>query len=107
MFACSGPGAPYAIGESIRIGQIHAAVLALLLLVSATLSLRYGRRTIPIILLAMLALHPAWTISAISGDCGHFKRDASWAFTGGACLALMWQVAFALDARSDGPPTAP
>jgi hypothetical protein len=47
----------------------------------------------------LIALHPAWTISAISGDCGFMKRDASWVFTGIGTLALVVQGIFAFAYR--------
>lgn len=108
MFACSGPGAGAAIAESIRISQIHAVVLALMLLVSAGLSRLNGKRVVTLVLLALLAIHPAWTVSALVGDCGHLKQCAVWFVTVAASLALIWQVAH-LDPlnRSGNPPSAP
>jgi hypothetical protein len=46
-----------------------------------------------------MALHPAWMISALSGDCGDIKRFASWAFTGLGCVAFGWPVALFLRSR--------
>ncbi len=93
MFACSGPGAPAAIAESIRIGYAHAAVAGGLLLASLAVA-GFGRRwVVPAALLCLLALHPAWTVSALSGDCGFVKRDLSWVFSGAGCVLLGGQVA--------------
>lgn len=110
MFACSGPGAGAAIARSIEIGYTHAGVLAGLLMVSVAVFARGPRRwDVPVVLLVLLLLHPAWTISAISGDCGFFKRDASRVVTGLGCAALCWQVARAVrwvrgeTARKNGP----
>lgn len=68
-FACSGPGAGEAIAQSIEIGYTHA--MGGLLIISLGL-LALGPRwwPIPALLVSLLVLHPAWTISAISGDCG-------------------------------------
>jgi hypothetical protein len=108
MFACSGPGAGQAITESIRTSEIHAGVLALLLLGSIAIAYWAGKRSAAFILLALLAIHPLWTISAQSGDCGSFKVWTSWLCTGIACVAFLWQTVVALEAkRAPRPPSAP
>ncbi len=104
MFACSGPGAGQAIAENIRTAEVHAGVLALLMLISLALAWRYRTRIVPRILLVMLAIHPAWTISAISGDCGYLKRDASWLCSVIACFALVWQGVLTFTTRPSAPP---
>ena len=43
-------------------------------------------------LLCLLALHPAWTVSALTGDCGFQKRSAFWFFTALGTVALGSQV---------------
>ncbi len=93
MFACSGPGADAIITRSIEIGNTHAVVAGGLFLASLTV-IALGRRrwAIPAALAGLVAFHPAWTIDAISGDCGYLKRDASWVFTGLGCVGLCWQV---------------
>lgn len=88
MFACSGPTAPYVTAQSIRTGEIHAAVLGVLLVVSVAIAVTYGKRIIPLALLALLAVHPAWTISATRGDCGFYKVAMSWACT---CVASYFE----------------
>jgi hypothetical protein len=99
LLACSGPGAGAAIAESTRIGYTHAAVTGVLLAVSLAIAGLGRRWSVPAILLGLVALHPAWTVSAISGDCGHMKRYASWLFTVAGCAALGWQVARGLWSR--------
>lgn len=103
LFACSGPGAGQAIAENIETGYIHAAIMGGLFLTSLGLfAIRHRwRPVVPAILLGMLLLHPAWTISAISGDCGHTKRLASYVVTvvGSACL--LWQLGQTLLCRAD------
>ncbi len=103
LFACSGPGAGATIAESIRIGETHAAVAGGLLLVSLAVAGFARQRAMPAVLLGLLALHPAWTVSAISGDCGFFKRDASWMFTSVGCVALCWQLGRGLWSRRAAP----
>ncbi len=73
MFACSGPTAPYVTAQSIRTGELHAAVLGVLLVVSVAIAVTYGKRIIPLALLALLAVHPAWTISATRGIAASTK----------------------------------
>lgn len=93
MFACSGPGAGATIARSIEIGNTHAVVAGGLFLASlAVVALGRRRWAVPTALAGLVALHPAWTIDAISGDCGYLKRDASWVFTGLGCVGLCWQV---------------
>jgi hypothetical protein len=90
LFACSGPGAGAAISWSIKVGYIQAAVVGGMLLASLFVFTIGVRRTAvsPAVLVGLLVLHPAWTVSAIRGDCGELKVLASCAFTcfGGAAL---------------------
>jgi hypothetical protein len=100
LFACSGPGADMAIARNIEIGYSHATVAGGLFLVSlGVFALGPRRWAAPAVLLCLLALHPAWTISARSGDCGHMKRDASWGFTALGSIVLCCQVGHCLWAR--------
>jgi len=100
LFACSGPGAGEAIAVSILIGYRHAALAAVLLgLGLLLLTLSPKRWLFPAILGALLLLHPAWTVSAIHGDCGIMKRDASRVFTAVSSAALVLQAAGLLVAR--------
>src|SRR3954467_5653803 len=91
LFACSGPGAGDAIGRGIEVGFIHAEVMGGLVALSLAMLVIQPRRWLaPSVLLVLLALHPAWTVSAIFGCCGHLKRQASSIFTllGGAVLLV-------------------
>jgi len=93
-FACSGPGAGTLIARNTEIGYAHGSVVGVLFLISlVAFSLAKRRWLIPAIMFGLLVFHPAWTISATSGDCGFLKRDASYAFTGLAGLALSVQIA--------------
>jgi hypothetical protein len=91
LFACSGPNAPAFIARSIEIGYLHALAISSLLVASLLLSLIVTGRWLPSIALSvLLILHPAWTVSAVHGDCGYFKRDASLAVTIlGCCLVAL------------------
>jgi hypothetical protein len=108
MFASSGPGVDADTAENIRTAGIHAAILALLLLVSVAITFRGRGRAVSGILLALLALHPAWTISASMGDCGFLKVAASWIVTGIASLLMMSQIDLVLSTRrTPRPPPGP
>lgn len=101
LFACSGPGAGAAIARSIEIGYAHAIVTGGLLVLSLGL-LALGPRwwPIPALLVSLLVMHLAWTINAISGDCGDFKRDASLVFTCVGGVALCWQTLRVIRSRT-------
>jgi len=103
VLACSGPGALIAIRQNIMIGHFAAAIGAVVVvaLVYDALRTRCLRLTLPFAAF-MLLVHPAWTISAIHGDCGYFKRDASYFFTAAYFLLLIYQ--FVVSARR--PPGA-
>jgi hypothetical protein len=91
LFACSGPGAGAAIAESIRIGYDQAMLVGGLFMNSLAIAALTRQWIFPAIVLGLLAVHPAWTVSAISGDCGEFKRFASWAFTWTGVVVLTIQ----------------
>jgi hypothetical protein len=103
IFACSGPGAGETIARNIAIGYTHAAIDGGLLALSLGLWWFVSRqRVFPAICAALVLLHPAWTVSAIGGDCGYLKRDLSWVFTGIAVLSLVGQAAWAVRVRWRG-----
>lgn len=82
VLACSGPGAAALIQENIVTGYFCAAiggVITLALGFDAWRTRRW-RFAFPVATV-MLLMHPAWTVSAIHGDCGFFKRDVSYVFT--------------------------
>jgi hypothetical protein len=89
LLACSGPGAQSVIAESIAIGYYNAGFAVLV--TAALFFLHWSRhgRAWPARTGSLLVMfHPAWTISAIAGDCGYFKRDAS-CFVSVVCIALL------------------
>jgi hypothetical protein len=78
ILACSGPGAQASIQSSITLSYFCAAVGGV-----TTLALTYDsirehrfRFTLPIAAILLLG-HPAWTVSAIQGDCGAMKETTS------------------------------
>lgn len=81
LIGCSGPGAAAVIEQSIVIGYFCAAVGAVATLALGVDAWRTRDWKAVLIPLGMLAIHPAWTISAIHGDCGFFKREVAFVFT--------------------------
>jgi len=90
----SGPGAAATIQQSITIGYFCAAVGGVITLALAYVAWRTrdSRFTLPVAAV-MLLLHPAWTVSAIHGDCGFFKRDVSYFFTAVYFALIIYQYA--------------
>jgi hypothetical protein len=93
LFACQPAPGTHPISDNILIGYLNAGVMVLFLLLSLRLFFigRPGRWGFPTVLFVLLAIHPAWTISAYIGDCGMLKREASCVFTGIGGLLLSWQ----------------
>ncbi len=82
ILACSGPGAWAAIQEAISYGYLCAAIGGVITLSMYLYSIATQRLGFPLAIAgAMLAIHPAWTVSAVSGDCGQMKVFASEIFT--------------------------
>jgi len=82
ILACSGPGAAATIQQNITIGYFCAATGGVITLALAYDAWRMRRwRFVLPVAAVMLLIHPAWTVSAIHGDCGFFKRDVSYFFT--------------------------
>jgi hypothetical protein len=91
FFACSGGGE--SIGRNIEIGYSHAGFAGALLAFSLALHLIGPRNWAALASLALiLAIHPAWTVSAIHGDCGYLKRDASICVTFVCSVVFAWQL---------------
>jgi hypothetical protein len=93
LLACSGPGAFAAIRRNIDFAQQQAWVVAVLAAVSLALWLAKRRRfRYACIVSPLLAVHPAWTGSAIHGDCGHQMAGMAALFTVLAfgCVGLQW-----------------
>jgi len=80
IVACSGPGAGQAIADSIAYANGQAIVALILTIATAGLWLVFRRQALVWAFLAslvFLCIHPAWTVSAIHGDCGQFKVMAA------------------------------
>lgn len=83
LLACSGPGAKTYIEQSILIGYVCVALAGCVASWLCWSDLQRGKsRAVLAFALILLAIHPAWTISARSGDCGQLKRELSYLFTG-------------------------
>lgn len=78
-----------AIQVAITFGYFCSAAGGVITLALAYDAMRMKRirLTLPAAVL-ILVLHPAWTVSATSGDCGHFKIESSIFFTA-VFLSLM------------------
>ena len=95
VLACSGPGAMRLIADNILYAQQHAAVVAGLAMLSIVLWLILGRfKAIPLCLGVLFVVHPAWTVSAIQGDCGHLKANAATFITAFASVCVAFQCMF-------------
>jgi len=78
LFACKGPWAALSIQQSTIVGYYCAAagaVISLALLRESLRGYEVGLRFA--LAFILLVLHPAWTVSAESGDCGAFKLQTS------------------------------
>jgi hypothetical protein len=87
------------IQQSIALGYLCAAFgsIATLALIYDFARTRRKRFTLPVAGLLML-VHPAWTVSAIHGDCGFAKREASYVLTAVFIGLLIYQY---VDSRRD------
>jgi len=109
LLACSGPGAPATIGRNILFSFSQALVVGLLFWASLVLWRWSGRprRAFPALCLALLVLHPAWTVNAVSGDCGYFKAGTSVVISGAAVILVSLQATIYVLAkrRAKGSPS--
>jgi hypothetical protein len=90
--ACS--PAPYhdPIGENVRVAYRYAAVTVASAAAVLILAWRIRRRLLPMISVGLVLLQPAWTISAISGDCGMTRREGAEIFMWAALAVLVVQI---------------
>jgi len=87
ILACSGPRAWEAIMESVRIGRYSVGFIASVTIIAVVLHLS-ARTAAWLHMIALyclfgttlIALHPVWTDSGTSGDCGFALRDSSYMF---------------------------
>src|SRR6476646_1056 len=78
--ACQGPGVGELVDANIRLSAQLFAVACFL--VAATAAIYFFRRkrvslVIAVLAAIILAVHPVWTVSAFSGDCGGSKAMSS------------------------------
>jgi len=78
VLSCSGPNTLLHIADRIAYSHEQAIILALIAIFSVVMwvILRMWK-LLPISIIAMLLIHPYWSISALKGDCGRFKESAS------------------------------
>ncbi len=78
LLACSGPGAGRKIAWSIAIGFICFVFAAFVVKQLLFLFECRGAKRWPVYWgFGLLSFHPAWSVSAIHGDCGIIKVIAS------------------------------
>ena len=93
LYACSGPGAGKLIADNIKMAEQMAWVAAAFTAVSVIFYLLTWRfKGCPLICLGLLALHPAWTVSATMGDCGSLKAGTATFITTAAVVIGIAQI---------------
>jgi hypothetical protein len=110
LFACSGDGAGAAIAKNIMVSEVLALVTAVTGYVSLRLWAASGRPGMwPTVCGVLFLIHPAWTVSAIHGDCGREKLFLSYIITGfaGAWVFAQWQTGLLTKAGASPSPTKP
>jgi hypothetical protein len=110
LFACSGPGAPISQAKNFTDPLADAVVVGIL----ACLSFRRWREgrgsvCVPTLCGALLAFHPAWTVTGGGGDCASAKALESLFVTmlAGACVAAPWLMHRTSFRRADIPGERP
>ena len=99
FLACSGSGAVMQMERSYAVGYWCAGIGAFITIVLAYDSWRSRRFTIPLIAaLLLLAIHPAWTVAVMHGDCSTPRIPASYAATG--AFAVLVFIQYALSKRA-------
>jgi hypothetical protein len=96
VLACSGPGVGALVDANIRVSYQLFGVAAFLFAGTAVLFFfRRKRASLIITLLAavIVAVHPVWTVSAFSGDCGGSKAMSSLKATGFVGILFLVQLA--------------
>jgi len=78
---CSGPGAMAGISAAVEYGFRAAAVVgAITILILVVWGIFCRRWAVALAHLGLIATHPAWTVSAVHGDCGMRKVQLSSAY---------------------------
>ena len=96
LIACSGPGASELIARNIDSANDHALLVAGALVASLLVFGLIRVKWFPLICLGLFVIHPAWTVSALMGDCGFLKVTLAKVFSAAAVTALTFQTALAV-----------
>ena len=93
-FACSGPGAAAFMEANAVTGYTHAALGFILLLATVTFYFLRKKKGLLIVgfSVAVLAVHPAWTIGAMHGDCGMYMVSSAKYSTGALGAGFLLQL---------------
>ena len=95
-------GAPDPIQRSVLVARVSAGIVGALALAALIVAVRRARfRGFAAVHLAILAVHPAWTMSPYTGDCGDAMRNAA------MIAALVSMAAFAVQLRATRAPELP
>ena len=102
LLGCSGPGAIPLMAENKAIASEHVWVVCAVFLASVMVAtVSRGSRTVPILVLVLLALHPAWSLHMGGGDCYYVMRNGSrWVSLIGF-VALCWQTVQAIRPKAE------
>jgi hypothetical protein len=92
-YACSGPGAMAFIEANSITALIYATFGFILVLATVTFYSLRKKKGLPIVCfsVAVLVVHPAWTISAMIGDCGMSKVSMAKYATGALGAGFLLQ----------------
>ena len=93
-FACSGPGAAAFIEANTITAFTYAAFGFILLLATVTFYFLRKKKGLLIVgfSVAVLAVHPAWTIGAMHGDCGMYMVSSAKYSTGALGAGFLLQL---------------
>ena len=93
-FACSGPGAAAFIEANTVTAFTHAAFGFILLLATVAFYFLRKKKGLLIVVfnVAVLAVHPAWTVGAMHGDCGIYMVSVVKYVTGALGAGFLLQL---------------
>ena len=93
LWACSGPEAWRVIAQANEFAHTRAGIATAILAVSTVIWMfaRHRLRAYPALCVLAVAVHPAWSVSALRGDCGLWKMEAASGVTYGAAGILFVQ----------------
>jgi hypothetical protein len=93
-FACSGPRSMEFIEENARTAYVYAAFGCVLFAATQALYFLRRRKGLAAVIVGgiTLAVHPAWTVSEMIGDCGISKASDAKVATGVLVLGCSYQV---------------